>query len=255
MSTLEYTSSLEFEKNNKIYEDFLKKMKSTQDYKKIVQNLLDGKKYIEFQFKFYNEVYLSGNFKGEKSLILNVRLRNTVTNIKDFSLNSIYLPFIDSFKIEDYINKYQELKVFKILKTSYNDIIIDLKETLNNFNTFEFDSISHNLKIKNNEIRNKFKEDYKIINDFIKDNNTSKKENPFFLNFDFKRKILRLEKVNDITLFENLDVIFYLENNIDDLRNIHPFSVLHFKYKNSDIVIDIEKSLEKIQLFKNMSNF
>lgn len=248
-------SSLEFEKNNKIYEDFLKKMKSTQDYKKIIKNLLDGKKYIEFQFEFYNEIYLSGNFNGEKALILKVRLRNTVTNIKDFSLNSIYLPFIDSFKIEDYINKYQELKVFKILKTAYNDIIIDLKETLNNFNTFEFDSISHNLKNKNNEIRNKFKEDYKIINNFIKDNNTSKKENPFFLNFDFKRKILRLEKVNDITLFENLDVIFYLENNIDDLRKILPFSVLHFKYKNSDIVIDIEKSLEKIKLFKNMSNF
>lgn len=79
---------------NEYYSNFLKKMKSTQDYKKIIENLLRRKVYIKFQFKFYDKI----NFD---KLILEIKLRSSIKNIPNFLENSIYLPFIEHFNIEN----------------------------------------------------------------------------------------------------------------------------------------------------------
>lgn len=93
---------------NEYYSNFLKKMKSTQDHKKIIENLLNGKVYVEFQFKFYDKIHFD-------KLILEIKLRSSTKNIPNFLENSIYLPFIKNFNIENYIEKLEEFRFLKIL--------------------------------------------------------------------------------------------------------------------------------------------
>ena len=236
---------------NEYYYNFLKKMKSTQDHKKIIENLLNGKVYVEFQFKFYDKLHFD-------KLILEIKLRSSTKNIPNFLENSIYLPFIKDFNIENYIENLEEFRFLKILKITNNkEIVIDLKESVENLNKNEFKFNSHDLKIKTNEEKEEFKYNYTLIYTFIKSNYKQNEvsKNAFLINFDVTRKILRLEKVKYDHILKDLDILFYVKEDNSDLRTLFPFNVLSFKYKSNDIVIDIKQSVEKINLFNNIKNF
>ncbi len=241
---------------NQNFNLFLEKIKLNQDYNKIIENLFNGKKYVEFQFKYYDKYH-------SNALVVDVKLRRTFENLPNFSENCIYLPFFRDYDIKSYFSKYEELKQLTILNISGNtdkNISIDLNKSLENMEKITTIFNSHNVKVVTDAKKQNLRKNYNLILNFLKENidNKNNTDNYVFINFDVKRNLLKLEKCKYTTILKDLNLIFCINKNIEDINEIkmlYPFNILEFKDKKDQLIVDIEKSIEKINLFKNMKNF
>jgi len=231
--------------DNNSYQEFITFLKSTQDQKLIVDNMLKGKKYVAFQFQ---------PLPDNKNLI-NVQAQEMIRTFPEFAKNEIYLPYIqDNYSgiaILDYIQKYLEFSLCHFYDIKYSSAIIDIQKILidlkKNKKTFD----SHKIKFLQTEKQLKFHENYyKLLNHLkevipIPDN----KKYAFVLNFDYKRSKLNLKFVSAEN-FNSQDYLFFIENK----KQLKELSRLFFE-SSRGYNINIERTLSKIELFDVMKNF
>lgn len=252
---------LSFEKNtitseenklfNKNYKEFKKNLQLTQDKKKIVENLLNGRRYVRFNF---NKIIS----KDGKELLIEIEKLSSTRTIPNFNKNSIYLPYIGrSEDIEDYIKEYSELNTCAIKDKTLTTIYIEVVQTLNNLKENKISTNTHKIRFRENKQRNEFKENYYFILNFIKENYplTDENKNAFLLNFDFVLKTCTLKKIKNIDLFKDLDNIVYFEERIIDFHSEYPLNLIPLEKNNSFSMNNIDKTIEKIKIYKNMENF
>ncbi len=225
-----------------LYQQFLTAIESTQDKKSIIDNMLKGQKYAIFSIE-------PSDFYESSELV--VKLKNTTRTLPQFEKNEIYLPYLDSFDITLYMDKFLELSLLEVKKLSNHTAIIDLNKSLKNYlnNKKSFDS--HQISFYNTPKKLKFSQDYYKICNYIKQT-IQTPINPkyaFVVNFDFKTNRYNLRIVNPDN-FNNFEYLFF----IDDKKTLREASNLMF---NSKVAarIDMEKSMSKIDLFEKIKDF
>lgn len=225
---------------NKIF-NFLQK---TQDYKKIEQNILQGYDYIKIN------LYLNDN-----NLSLDIVISNIVKSIPFKDEPCLYLPKITKGTMQDYIDTYNEFKFFNYFNLAEKSGCLDLR----NIPKLENIQINtHDLKPTNRNIE--FKNKYNLIKSLLDtqlDFNTSS-TTFYVLDFDLDKKEVFFNFV-DLSqghrLNNNFNNFYFLNHSnelfFDNLLNKDKFS---FSNMNR-IHIDIDKSIELINLIENINGF
>ena len=212
-----------------------------QDYNKIRQNMLSGKKYSKITIGLKSEegnVYLSLIRKVSLFSLNNFnQINNTI---------SIYVPFVKDGKMKDYINKYEELNVFSYEEIGLYYSIFSIEENNQILNNVSCDI--HDIKKLKNPL---FKEQYNIIEKFLNKNKDDENlaDSVFYLEFDVKNKQIYFKSI-ELKKILNLDSkSFYFINE----KNKNLFS--HLIIDNEKNTIDIEKTVDFIKTYNNMLNF
>lgn len=233
--------------DNNLYEELMTILKSTQDQKLIVDNMIKGKKYIAFQLQPL----------PDNPNLIKIQVLGMIRTFPEFAKNEIYLPYIyyefSAISIHDYIEKYLELSLCHIFACGLydNSVIIDTTKSLIDFKKNKKSFNSHQIKLKQTEKQLNFNEKYyKIFNHLkeiipIPDN----KKYAFILNFDYKRSKLNLKFVSAEN-FDSQDYLFFIE----DKKQLKELSRLFFDSVKG-YNIHIERTLSKIELFDVMKNF
>lgn len=227
---------------NKLYQQFLTVIASNQDKKSIIDNMLKGQKYAIFSIE-------TNDFYNSSELV--VKLISTTRTLPKFQKNEIYLPYLDSFDITLYMDKYLELSLLQVKKISNHTAIVDLKNSLNNYfkNNKNFDS--HQISFYNTPKKLNFSQNYYTICNYIKETiiTPTNPKYAFVVNFDFKTSRYNLRIVEPEN-FKNFEYLFF----IDDKNKLRESSNLMF---NSKVAarIDIEQSMIKIDLFNKIKDF
>lgn len=159
----------------------------------------------------------------------------------------------------DMYHQINILNILEIGRYSREGVYIDLNASVNNIkNNQEIINLNKkNIEVKTSSKRKDLIKNYHTIFNFLKENhnNISGSSNCYQLNFNSKKNTINLRKVLDNQYLNNLGIIFHIEENIKELTTVYPFSILSIKKNVHTYAIDIEKSLEIIELFKNMKNF
>lgn len=234
-NTPEYTSLIN--RFNEICYFFNK----NQDYNKIRQNMLSGKKYAKITIGLQSEegnVYLSLIRKVSLFSLNNFnQINNTI---------SIYVPFVKDGKMKDYINKYEELNVFSYKEIGLYYSIFSIEKNNQILNNVSCDM--HDVKKLKNPL---FKEQYNIIEKFLNKNKDTKNlaDSVFYLEFDVKNKQIYFKSIElkKISILE-LENFYYINE-----KNKNLFS--HLIIDNEKNVIDIEKTVDFINTLNNIENF
>lgn len=236
-----------------LYDQFIQTIKSTQNQKVIIENILNGQKYAVLQ------ITQDKNSAGYSPNALKITCTSKTINIPNFKNNDIFFPLLNSYDLDDYIKHYSELSLLDIIyrNNSYS-IHINIYKTLNNFknNIAKFDTHKKIIpkNIKNEKLN--FLDNYYTICNHLKEISTPdhKNKQAFIINFDFeffKNSILYTHEVIQEN-FNDFEFLFFAENE----ESIYKDSGLIFSNKNSKKnIIDIPKTIEKIELFNSMRNF
>jgi len=224
----------------------------TIDTKKIINNILNGQKYIKLTF-FIDE--------NNKKLYLEMYR----TNIPSFNSISFYVPFLNDFDIMNYQNYYKELSLLNIIEEDRMVFTLDIEKTIENLLNYEESKNSiHDIEVKNpkTELLN----NYDLIINYIKRFYSSNKSEGigFILNLSLDEESYFLEKVNDVSYYKDTNIYFDLDNNFDS--NLYELSMIDclllvrynpfYPIKYSDFaLISKNIAIENIKLMNNIENF
>lgn len=236
-----------------LYQQFIETIQATQNKNTIFDNILKGIEYSIFQIE-----PIEDNIDSNSLQI--IYLRN-IRNIECFSLNYIYIPTSSSDNLHS-INlflKNYKCHVNKIGHYSFDiDITKSLKIIQNNKKLFNI----HNVELPTikTEKLSKFIQNYTLICEYLKKHSTLTQSNyAYIVSFDymssfdsiyFKPPILKLVFVNPED-FKGYDNLFF----IDKKELIKQSSGLLFANYEDAILIDLNKTIEKIELFNSIKNF
>ncbi len=235
-----------------LYDQFIETIKATQNQKVIIENILNGQEYAVLKIKQdKNSLSYSPN-------VLKIICTSKIRSIPDFTNNDIFFPLLNSSMLNDYIKHYTELSLLDITYKNNISIYIDISKSLNNFknNTKKFDT---HKKISPQNIKQEkldFLNNYYTICNYLKEisNPDHQNKQAFIINFDsafFKNPILYTQEIIQEN-FQDFDFLFFAENE----ESIYNDSGLIFSNKNSKKnIIDIPKTIEKIELYNSMKNF
>ncbi len=247
-----------------LYQQFIEAIQSTQDKNIIFDNILKGIEYSIFEIK-----PIEDNLDSNSLKIIYVK---NIRNIEYFSLNYIYIPthsdnihYINLFlknynchvnkinykchihKINYYMDTYIDIDINKSLKRIQNN------KKLLNIHNVELPTIKTEKLLK-------FIQNYTLICEYLKENSTLTQPNyAYTLSFDymgsfnsiyFQPPILKLVFVNPED-FKNYDYLFF----IDKKELIKQNSGLFFADYDAALLININKTIEKIELFNSLKNF
>jgi len=235
-----------------LYDQFIETIKATQNQKVIIENILNGQEYAVLQLtQDKNSLSYSPN-------VLKIICTAKTKNIPNFMNNYIFFPLLNSSTLNDYITHYPELSLLDITYKNNMSIYINISETLNNFknNTKIFDTHKKISPENITQERLDLINNYYTICNYLKEisNPDHKNKQPFIINFDssfFKNPILYTHDVIKEN-FQNFEFLFFAENE----ESIYKDSGLIFSNKNSkNNIIDIPKTIEKIELYNSMKNF
>lgn len=220
----------------------INKIKSNQDCKKIIDNILSGIPYTEFVF-----------CKDINNLSLEIHQLPYSPYIPDFHPYSFYLP---KLKENDYLSKYEELNTLIYIDSIEGYKIIDTKKTFNKLKLENLKTHSHdvNFNIEKERLKD-FKNNYYLINDYIFDNYKAPTNGKyiFILSFDISKKIFFLTKSKNLSLLDRYKYVYLLDDINNKLTEIKNLDMLVFD-KNLDTLDEI-KSIEKINNFNVLENF
>lgn len=227
-----------FKKQAKILET---KLENTYEQQNVIDNLLNGHSYVPFKIKRdhdNSQVYLEmkGSFRA----------------IPEFKSNTIYLPFIKGGLVSDYL-KYDELKYLSVHSCIENKIFLNVDESIESLEKNPVQSFKRQLK----ELPSMktFKENYLEILNFVQKNHKndySKKESDlgyFLLNFNFAQKTIFVEHFYNSNPFSNINNVFLVGRSYEEQEKFH-----HLLKFTVDIV-NIEQTLEFMNIFENMKHF
>lgn len=220
----------------------------TQDYEKIVDNILNGVHYVKFNIR-----------KNNVNTKLSIEMKNTYMNIPNFEKDSLYLPKIKNGTLEDYLKTYKEFNSLILLDEDDDKLkfinIVDSFKLLkhNNINTN-----SHDVCIKPTPSMKKLKEEYLTIISYIKEKNVQKEQLDneqlekrfFYLTFNKKNKIIYGNYTTN-PAFLNLNICFDLNilNDKDNslLKPVKP-SIYYHEFDKQKI-IDFQRIKENMKYF------
>lgn len=224
-----------------LYGEFIKLIQSKQDKKVIIDNMLQGQKYISFT------IHPDHDYPS----VLTIRISTTIRTLPSFNSNEFYLPYIEEHQIIPYLNKFLELSLCHSYEVSNYYIKIDITKTLENFKNNQLPFDTHSISFYNTPKKRKFLETYYDICNYMKETVKvpEKQKYAFVLNFDFKTTRFNLRIVDQFN-FHNFEYLFFLE----DKKLLQENSNLVFKSQTA-APIDLEMTMEKINLFKSMKNF
>lgn len=250
---------------NSNYEYLISEIVAKQDYKKIYENILNGHYYAEYNISLENT---KNNipYKDENGNIIKdvvkIKFDKTIRNIPEFKKDSIFLEIEgDNFfnNMYDIYSQTNILKILEIAKYSREGVYIDLNITVNNIkNNQEIINLNKKtIEVKSSKTRKELIKNYHTIFNFLKENHSNiiSSSNCYQLNFNSKKNTINLRKVLNNQALNSLGIIFNIEENIKELNTVYPFSILRIKKNVHTYAIDIDKSLEIIELFKNIENF
>ncbi len=231
--------------------DFIKEsLIKTQDYEKIVDNILNGVSYVKFNIS-----------KNNINTKLSIEMKNTYMNIPNFEKDSIYLPKIKNGTLEDYLKTYKEFNSLillddeeKVNKLKFINIVESFKLLKhNNINTN-----SHDVYIKQTPSMKKLKEEYLNVISYIKENHAQKEQLDneqlekrfFYLTFNKKNKIIYGNYTKN-PAFSKLSICFDLNilNDKDNslLKPVKP-SIYYHEFDKQKI-IDFQRIKENMKYF------
>ena len=231
-----------------LYDQFIQTIKATQNQKVIIENILNGQEYAVLQLtQDKNSLSYSPN-------VLKITCTAKTKNIPNFMNNYIFFPLLNSSTLNDYITHYPELSLLDITYKNNMSIYINISETLNNFknNTKIFDTHKKISPENITQERLDFINNYYTICNYLKEisNSDHKNKHAFIINF-FRDYILYINEVIQEN-FQDFEFLFFAENE----ESIYKNSGLIFSNKSpKNNMIDIPKTIEKIELFNSMKNF
>lgn len=217
-----------------LYEQFVEAIQSTQNKNLIVDNILKGQKYTTFQF------FQISSYRIEISPIENIN------EIPKFYPTEIYLPYVKN--INDYFKTYPELYLLSICSTVDNSFFeINFKESLKNLLQHKHTFNSHQLKLSPTKQQHEYRNNYYLIHKYLKENfpKSTNSNNYYIINTtlqNFKFEIVEFKN------FKDFDFLLCS----DDINLIKEKSALVFFNEST---IDMQKTIEKIELFNSMKNF
>lgn len=236
-----------------LYDQFIQTIKATQNQKVIIENILNGQQYAILQ------ITQDKNSAAYSPNVLKITCTAKTKNIPNFTKNDIFFPILNSYNLDDYIKHYSELSLLDITyKNNSYSIHINIYNSLNNFKN-NIEKFNTHKKILQQDIKNEklnFLDNYYTICNYLKEISIPdhKNKHAFIINFDFsffKEPILYTSDVQHEN-FPDFEFLFFAENE----ESIYKDSGLIFSNKNSNRnIIDIPKTIEKIQLFHSMKNF
>lgn len=240
----QYLDSNEVKEINYYYENIKSFLNKTQDYNKIVDNILNGIPYVELII-----------VKNVDLLTIKLEVGKKIDGLPNFEEGYFYFPYI-SGKIEDYMNTYKDLKLISFKTNKPREVLINISESLENFKNKELDTSVHDIQMGNKNNKN-FKENYHLIKNYIIKNYPKeiKGNTAFLLCFNSKINKYFIKKTKNLDLFGKIDNIFYLENYRTDLKSLPALSDLFFNNQVKTLTLDIDKTVEKINIINTMENF
>ncbi len=250
--------------NQESKEYVLNMLFKTQNQEKIINNILNGKKYVRFIIRIDNGIMVIEKKSPLKD------------NIPIFNKKEIYLPYIEKGTLKNYIENYVEFNSLVTTSIENKKIFVDILKTSIAFKQKEIDINStktHDFILKKNIKRKEMIENYYLIYNFLKENYhvENKSNQAFYLNLSLN--YLNLEFVEVINSVDHpladLDYIFYISK--EDLKILAELSVfnklLHVKFlkhliKESKLgilslseEIDIERTKDFIKTYNQIKNF
>lgn len=230
-----------------LYEQFLKLIQSKQDKKVIIDNMLQGQKYVIF-IVTPNPTYPD---------LLTIQKFTNVRTLPTFDYNEFYLPHLKGLensvesRFISYLNKYLELSLCQPYENSSYQIKINIPLALENFKNNQLPFDSHSISFYNTPKKQKIFQTYYDICNYMKETVEvpEKQKHAFVLNFDFQTSRFNLRIVDQFN-FHNFEYLFFLE----DEKLLQEKSNLCFNSKNAAL-IDLEMTIQKIELFNSMKNF
>lgn len=235
--------------------DFIKEsLIKTQDYEKIIDNILNGVSYVKFNIK-----------KNNINTKLCIEMKNTHRNIPNFEKNSIYLPKIKNGTINDYFKTYKEFSSLIILDENKEENkeenklkLINILESVKILKQNVLLTMSHNVNIKQIPSMKNFKEEYLTIINYVKENYIQKEplgKNFFYLTYNFKNNIIYVNYTKN-PAFSNLSISFDLgDSNYIKLND----SFFNYLLKNNnpsnyyevdkDKIIGFQRTNENLKYF------
>ncbi len=244
-----------------------KSISLTQDRNNIIENILNGQKYVVFD-------YIINKLTKKMEISLN----KSIKNIPYFSIDTFYLPFKNDYHIEDYLYENNQFQFIDSVIYSEDKIIVDVPKSIEKIKKANIKKITHNIKYENQE-RKEFNNDYYLILDYIKQNYKNpllKNEAIFLLNFNWINKTYFFEKRFYNPCYKNIKNIFYISNYKADIKLLKPLNNIFFtgekeyvmnslsKYnidnsskfdKFKEYELDKEKTIEVIHYINNLKNF
>lgn len=243
---------LDNEIKNENIKYILKLLFNTQikNQEKIINNILNGKKYVRFFIKNIN----SNELLIEKREIFK-------NKIPEFSNNNLYLPYIDRGNIYKYIESYIELNKLIIKKIENRKIYLKTSDTFKNITENELEI---NLTKTHDFIFTEKKENvenYYLIYNFLKENYpyTNKTRRAFYLDcnlefFEIHESNFHLKDFSFIFFIpENESEKFYRLRNIPILKNLIEKESQYRLYL--DDKVDLNNSIEFIKTYNQIKNF
>lgn len=229
--------------------DFIKEsLLKTQNYEKIVDNILNGVSYVKFNIR-----------KNVSNNTLFIEMKNTYRNIPNFEKSSIYLPKIKNGTIKDYIYTYKELNslITCLVNETKSTISIDILKTSEYFRKEQLFTSSHDISTQLTNSKKIFKNDFLNIVKYIREIYIPEKplgKNFFFVNFNMKDKSMFLAKTKN-PAFLNLTISFDLSED-QYIQTNHP-SLSQLFLNNSIYYHEIDKNkiLEIIRIKENIKDF
>ena len=229
-----------------LYDEFIQTIKATQDKKVIIDNMLKGKKYTAVKIEKYID----------KPNTLKIEIKGNIHTLPDFLPNEIYLPSLNSKYelplISYHLKKHLEISLCQPYEINSFFIYIDIQKSLQNFKENKKPFHSHQVSFYNTPKQLKFHQNYYSICNYIKEvsSNSEKEQYAFVLNFDYVKTKFNL-KIVPRTNFEDFEYLFFLE----DKKLLKEHSNLFFHDKEKSTIIDIEKTMKKIDLFNKIKDF
>ncbi len=188
--------------------DFIKEsLLKTQNYEKIIDNILNGVSYVKFNIK-----------KNNINTKLCIEMKNTYRNIPNFEKNCIYLPKINNGTINDYFKTYKEFSSLIILDEEENKLkFINILESFKILKKESLVTTSHEVHIKQRPSIKNFKEEYLTVINYVKENYVQKEplgKTFFYVTYNFKEKTIFLHLTKN-PAFSNLSISFDLGDSND----------------------------------------
>lgn len=232
--------------------DFIKEsLLKTQDYEKIIDNILNGVSYVKFNIK-----------KNNINTKLCIEMKNTYRNIPNFDKGCIYLPKIKNGTISDYFKTYKEFSSLIILDEEEKKL--KFVNILESFKLLKQDTLitnSHDVNIKKTTSIVNFREEYLTVLNYIKENyrqNRPLGKNFFYLTFNYQTKVIFLNNTKK-PAFSNLSISFDLgaaeyilptdSSLISLFKPKNPASNDYYCEIDKEKIIGIQRTKENIKYF------
>jgi len=247
---------LDNELKNENIKYILKLLFNTQikNQEKIINNILNGKKYVRFFIKNIN----SNEFLIEKREILKDK-------IPKFSNNNLYLPYIDRGNIYQYIQSYIELNKLVIKKIENRKIYLNISDT---FKIMKDSELAINLTKTHDFIFTEKKENvenYYLIYHFLKENYPyeDKTSNAFYLDLNLEFIEIHASNFNFPLNNFNFNFIFFIpENESEKFYRLRDIPILKNLIEKEpeyriylDDKVDLNNSIEFIKTYNQIKNF